>query len=101
MDVMYAIVKGYVIERNDVFKRHSNVITILRTSAIKLNALLKNLRSELKGVQENESFIGASGRSRDHSLALHGKSRDARQHYENTPIQIYRKFHLQKLKIFR
>ena len=21
-------------------------------------------------------------------------------HYENTPIQIYRKFHLQKLKIF-
>ena len=24
-----------------------------------------------------------------------------RLHYENTPIQIYRKFHLQKLKIFR
>ena len=24
-----------------------------------------------------------------------------RQHYENTPIQIYRKFYLQKLKIFR
>ena len=23
------------------------------------------------------------------------------KHYENTPIQIYRKFHLQKLKIFR
>ena len=23
------------------------------------------------------------------------------QHYENTPIQIYRKFHLQNLKIFR
>ena len=22
-------------------------------------------------------------------------------HYENTPIQIHRKFHLQKLKIFR
>ena len=22
-------------------------------------------------------------------------------HYENTPIQIYRKFHLQKLKVFR
>ena len=22
-------------------------------------------------------------------------------HYENTPIQVYRKFHLQKLKIFR
>ena len=27
---------------------------------------------------------------------------DAREiHYENTPIQIYRKFHVQKLKIFR
>ena len=25
----------------------------------------------------------------------------AQLHYENTPIQIYRKFHLQKLKIFR
>ena len=24
-----------------------------------------------------------------------------KSHYENTPIQIYRKFHLQKLKIFR
>ena len=24
-----------------------------------------------------------------------------RLHYENSPIQIYRKFHLQKLKIFR
>ena len=23
------------------------------------------------------------------------------KHYENTPIQIHRKFHLQKLKIFR
>ena len=23
------------------------------------------------------------------------------KHYENTPIQVYRKFHLQKLKIFR
>ena len=26
---------------------------------------------------------------------------DPQMHYENTPIQIYRKFHLQKLKIFR
>ena len=26
---------------------------------------------------------------------------DGSTHYENTPIQIYRKFHLQKLKIFR
>ena len=41
MDVTYAIVKIYVTERNDVIKRHSNVITILRTSEIKVAALLK------------------------------------------------------------
>ena len=29
------------------------------------------------------------------------KNENLRLHYENTPIQIYRKFHLQKLKIFR
>ena len=28
-------------------------------------------------------------------------STTTREHYENMPIQIYRKFHLQKLKIFR
>ena len=27
--------------------------------------------------------------------------KDLAKHYENMPIQIYRKFHLQKLKIFR
>ena len=52
MDVTYTIVKVYVTERNDVIKRHSNVITIWRTSAIEVAALLKNLRSEMKGVQE-------------------------------------------------
>ena len=30
-----------------------------------------------------------------------GQKKPTREHYENTPIQIYRKFHLQKLKIFR
>ena len=33
------------------------------------------------------------------NLVQKQKSRNG--HYENTPIQIYRKFHLQKLKIFR
>ena len=28
-------------------------------------------------------------------------NQETSSHYENTPIQIYRKFHLQKLKIFR
>ena len=32
-----------------------------------------------------------------HSLTQH----KALRHYENTPIQIYRKFHLEKMKIFR
>ena len=48
---MYAV-KVYVTEHNDAIKRHSNVITILRTSAIEMTALLKNLRSEMKGVQK-------------------------------------------------
>ena len=46
MDVTYAIVNVYVTERNDVIKRYSNVITIWRTSAIEVTALLNNLRSE-------------------------------------------------------
>ena len=43
MDVMYAIFKVYVSERNDVIKRHNNVIAIWRTSAIEITALLKSL----------------------------------------------------------
>ena len=61
MDVTYAIVKVYVIERNDVMNRHSNVTTMCRTSAIKVTASLKNLRSEMKGVQEKESIMGLGG----------------------------------------
>ena len=41
MDVMYTIVKVFVTERNDVIERHSNVITIWRTSAIEVTVLLK------------------------------------------------------------
>ena len=41
MDVTYAIVKVNVTERNDFIKRHGNVITILRTSAIEVTGLLK------------------------------------------------------------
>ena len=37
----YAIVKVDVNERNDVTKRHSNVVIIWRTSAIEVTALLK------------------------------------------------------------
>ena len=56
MDVTYAIVRVYVTERNDIIKIHGNVITIWRTSAIEVTALLKNLRLEMKGVREKESI---------------------------------------------
>ena len=35
------------------------------------------------------------------NAAADRKGQDQHVHYENTPIQIYRKFHLQKLKNFR
>ena len=41
MDVTYGTVKVFVIERNDVIKRHRNVITIWRTSAIEVTVLFK------------------------------------------------------------
>ena len=62
MDVMYAIVKVYVTDGYDVNKRRSNVITIWRTSAIELTALLNKSTSEMKGVQEKESIIDVRGR---------------------------------------
>ena len=62
MDVTEAVLKVNVTERNDVIKRHSNVITILRTSATHVTALFKNLRSEIKGVQEKESNMVVRGR---------------------------------------
>ena len=52
MYVTYVIVKIYVTERNDIVKRYSNVITVWRTSAIEVTALLKHLCSEMKGVQK-------------------------------------------------
>ena len=62
MDISYDIVKFYVTEHDDVIKRYSNVISIWRTSAIEVTALLKHLRSEMKGVQEKESTMGVRGR---------------------------------------
>ena len=62
MDVTYAIAKIYVTERNDAIKRHSDVISIWRTSAVEVTALLKHLRLAMKGVQENESImVGVRG----------------------------------------
>ena len=57
MDIMYAIIKVYATEHNDVINRHNNVITIWQTSAIEVTSLLKNLHSEMKGVQEKESVM--------------------------------------------
>ena len=61
MDVPYATVKVYVTERNDAIKCHSNVITIWRRQQIEVR-IIENLRSEMKGVQENDSIMGVSDR---------------------------------------
>ena len=57
MGVTNAIVKVYVTEPDDVLRRHSNIITILRRTAVKVTALSKNLLSHIKGVQENNSIM--------------------------------------------
>ena len=69
MDVRYAIVEVYVSEHNDVIKCHSNVITIWQTPTNEVTALLKHLRSEMKGMQEKESVMGVRGRYKNPSLA--------------------------------
>ena len=61
MDFNYAIVNVYITERNDVIKRHSNAITISRTSAIESTAISET-SSEIKGVQEKDSIFGVRGR---------------------------------------
>ena len=70
MDITYAIDKVYVTERNDVIKRHNNVITIWWMSTTEVTALLKNLHSEMKGVQEKESIMGVRGRQKNLYLAI-------------------------------
>ena len=90
MGITYAIVN----ERNDVIKRHSNVITIWRTSVIEVTALLKKLRSGVKAVQEKESVMSMRGRLKNPSLAITvtslGKPRDARQRSSGrTDFSIY------------
>ena len=70
MAVTHAIVKVYVTARNNIIKHHSNVITICQTIAIEVTALLKNLRSEMKGVQEKESIMGVRGRQKNLSLPI-------------------------------
>ena len=61
MDIMYAIIKVYLTECNDVIKWESNVITIWRTSAIEVTALLKK-STFMKGVQEKKSIMGVRDR---------------------------------------
>ena len=60
MDVTYATVKICVTECNDVMKRHShlNMVDVSNRS----DCIIKNLRSEMEGVQEKESIMGVSGR---------------------------------------
>ena len=55
MNVTYAIIKVYVTEH------HANVISIWRMSTSS-DCIIKNLCSEMKGVQEKESIMGMRGR---------------------------------------
>ena len=86
MNITYAIVKVYVTERYDVIKRYSNVIKIWRTSAIEVTALFKNLRSEMKGVQENESIMGVRGRLKYPSLAITVRYHSTSDGFFNQPL---------------
>ena len=63
------------------------------------NAFTESSASAFQDVAET---YDTSSVSSVHILSNPINSTDISQiHYENTPIQIYRKFHLQKLKIFR
>ena len=53
----YASVKVDITEHNDITRRHGIVIAIWRTSAIKVT--IKNPLSEMNGVLEKESIMGA------------------------------------------
>ena len=50
-----------VTECNDVTKRQGIVITIWRTSAIKVTALSQTQFSEMKGLQEKRIYHGCEG----------------------------------------
>ena len=68
-----------------------------------------NLRTLTRAFDIFYSTIGSAYKGPDHTAHVHGPSlfaypirtQAAHIHYENTPVQIYREFHLQKLKIFR
>ena len=61
MDVMYAIAKVYLIERNDVIKHHSNVITIWQTLAIEVTALLKKSTFRNERCARKRTYHGCEG----------------------------------------
>ena len=52
----------YAIVKVDITKRHSIVIIIWRTSAIKKPCIIKNPLSEMKNMQEKESIKGVRDR---------------------------------------
>ena len=85
MDVTYATVKVYVTERIYIIERHSIlVITIWRTSAIEVTALLKKIYAQKWKVskKKNLSWVWGVDRKIRPSRSLSGitwKPRDARQ----------------------
>ena len=55
---MYAIVKVVVTRHNGVSKYHHNMADICNRN----DCIIKNQRSEMKGLQEKESIISVRGR---------------------------------------
>ena len=58
---MYAIIKVYVTERDDVMKCYSNVITIWQMSAIRVTALLKKSMSRNERGARKRIYHGCEG----------------------------------------
>ena len=52
-------------------------------------------------VNKTKIMIFENGRHTTHNFFINNQPIEIVSHSENTPIQIYRKFHLQKLRIFR
>ena len=62
-----------------------------------VNKYLKEFSAEIKKTHTHTKKKKKKKKKKENN----NKSWKVSFHYENTPIQIYRKFHLQKLKIFR
>ena len=61
-----------------------------------LRSLIRIFTGHIFGIAKDAKFLTVDNEDADQITRMHMLI-----HYENTPIQMYRKFHLQILKIFR